>query len=326
MVLKSIFSRGKSSNDKEPRKLSVKEAIRLIKHLKSTGTLDGTKVPADKNINVSDERGNSPLTVACSSWANVETIKQLINLGADPNFKPEGNLPPLVCAMTHYTGHETENNILEIAKAMIEKGLDVNSVYSGNSLIAEAAYYDLPELCRLLVENGAIIDNPESQNPVDPKAAGENALRVLCELSNTDFDALMASTKPTLHSILRLAPEEKVDVNYRDSTGETPLHMIVQYSEAGLAAELIEMEADINAKDDCGRTPLHFSTMVDEACWGSDGDESFERICETVMVLIEAGADVDAKNNDDQTVLNMAEENSSPDFTARLKKHIEAQR
>ena len=71
------------------------------------------------------------------------------------------------------------------------------------------------------------------------------------------------------------------DVNAKDDTGMTPLHLAAMYGRKEIAELLIAKGADVNAKDDARWTPLHYAG-------GSK---------EVAELLIAKGADVNAKND-----------------------------
>jgi len=85
--------------------------------------------------------------------------------------------------------------------------------------------------------------------------------------------------------------ENGADINYRDTYGNTPLHLRVTIRHANISI-LINLGADINIKNNSGSTPLHCSP-------GYQQHKHLE-------VLLAAGAKVDVKNRDGLTPLEYA--------------------
>lgn len=86
----------------------------------------------------------------------------------------------------------------------------------------------------------------------------------------------------------------------RLDTGETALHMASQRGRAGCVAKLLAARADANARDLDGRTPLH------HAATGRGLLDSFEGKPEVAKLLIEAGADISAKDKQGRTARDVA--------------------
>src|SRR3989338_7436793 len=84
------------------------------------------------------------------------------------------------------------------------------------------------------------------------------------------------------------------DVNERWFDNYTPLHFAAFYSQANVAALLIEKGADLNAKDNYGRTPLYV------AAWYGKAD--------VVTLLLKKGADPAIATNEGKTPLMIAKE------------------
>lgn len=80
----------------------------------------------------------------------------------------------------------------------------------------------------------------------------------------------------------KLLISQGVDINIKDSNGETPLHSSISNKE--ITKILLEKNADPNAKSKSGDTPFIY------AC-GSGGD------IRVILLLIKYGADIKAKNN-----------------------------
>jgi ankyrin repeat protein len=106
---------------------------------------------------------------------------------------------------------------------------------------------------------------------------------------------LYAAVKYGSKDIVGLLLTKGADVNFRDEYGYTPLHHAPTKYVAGL---LLERGPDFHAKTDSGSTLLH--TAADE------GRK------EIVALLLACGADVNVRNKDGETPLQLAEKLDDP--------------
>lgn len=86
-----------------------------------------------------------------------------------------------------------------------------------------------------------------------------------------------------------------VNVNLKNNDGDSPLHTAITTGHPAIIHELIKYGADPNIHDGwdlIGRTPLHRAILI----------ENFK----AVKMLIDAGADMDARSWDGYTPLSLA--------------------
>jgi hypothetical protein len=89
------------------------------------------------------------------------------------------------------------------------------------------------------------------------------------------------------------------DVNTKDESGDTALHIAIQNGNPEIAEFLIGRGADVNAKNESGLTPL----------WMIDDDDS---AVELFKLLVKKGADVNLPNEEKETLLMKACEDDDP--------------
>ena len=95
-----------------------------------------------------------------------------------------------------------------------------------------------------------------------------------------------------LHSIVEpLVNEHSQDVNSRDFTYSTPLHLASEFGSLEVARMLIERGASVSTWNNDGQTPLHLASQAGRL--------------EVVRMLIDHGAGVSTRNKDGQTSLHL---------------------
>ena len=94
-------------------------------------------------------------------------------------------------------------------------------------------------------------------------------------------------------NLARLLIEKGADINHRDPQQRTPLYLAARYSDSAMIELLLAHGADVKAIDIYDRTPLH------AALYGSPSGE-------TIACLINAKADIDATDMNEQTPLVLA--------------------
>ena len=219
----------------------------------------------------------------------------LIDHGADVNAKNEDGETPLLIAIS--------NRNFDLAEFLNERGDDVNAkeVDGETPLLISVS---IPWLAKLLIERGADV-NAKNED-------GETPLLIAATRDNFD--------------LVELLIEHGADVNVKTVVGWAPLHSAASRNSLDMAKLLIEHSADVNAKNEMslgyaqwlieyghsvdviGMTPLH------SAAWSNSLD--------VAKLLIERGADVNAKDADDFTPLDRAlNEDDSEEMQALLRRH-----
>ncbi|HEY4839735.1 MAG TPA: ankyrin repeat domain-containing protein [Candidatus Acidoferrales bacterium] len=244
------------------------------------------------NINKKGPAGSTPLMYA-ALYSDVDSVRQLLKMGADPNLQNEAGATALMWA--------TDN--LEIVTELVEHGADVNAK-SGDSrtpLLIAAGRYGAAPVVKSLLDHGA---NPSAHSPglggdMTPLAEAayvgdETVLRMLVARG---ADVKAAGPNPLGLAIvsrcsgcidLFIGSTEKDDLSLQALLDSPPLN------DTRGVNSLLDHGANVNAKDPDGNTLLMLVSACDEA--SSD----------TVKRLIAGGADVNAKNPRGQTALDFA--------------------
>ncbi len=113
-----------------------------------------------------------------------------------------------------------------------------------------------------------------------------------------------------------------VDVNIQNEWGNTPLHTAAFYGHPNVVSLLIKKGANVNAQTSGPRlTPLHYvvhSLRLGITVTKWRGLLNATDFINTIRILIENGADINARNALDQTPIDLANELGLPDEIASL--------
>ncbi|UCC13025.1 MAG: ankyrin repeat domain-containing protein [candidate division WOR-3 bacterium] len=256
------------------------------------------------NINVRDDNNLTPLHFA-SSYRQLPMVGFLLEHGADGDVQTSQGLAPI--------SYAAFSNNLELAELLIEHGADINhSMEDGSTPLHNAAYRGASEVFNYLVEHGADIHATD----------------------NEGASVLHAALGPNSYDIAKKLLELGLDANIRTDANATPLHYLGWHGTVETAELLLEHGADINTRNDNGWTPLTFAAhhnfeltqfylsrgadvnpdmpndTVDGRCrvsgitplYGAVRSDSLN----TVMLLVEDGADLNIPDDNGVTPLHLA--------------------
>lgn len=180
-----------------------------------------------ESVSVRNAKNLTPLHVAASRGQHA-VIRFLLGKGADvtgPTARDEWT--PLVFAS--YRGH------VDAVKELLDAGADPTS--QGGNPIHYAGQRGHKEICRLLVEHGAIDKLIRSKDP--------DVLRL--------FRATYSYDAELVGQILAERPQL---VNHKDKHGRTPLHEACTSGDRQTVKVLLQHGADSSVVDKYGQTPL----------------------------------------------------------------------
>ena len=222
--------------------------------------------------------GNRTLLHAASKDGMLDVAQWLLNSGEDANAQQEDRRTPIHLAAAN--GH------LELVQILLGYNADINAAagWENRTPIHEASLGGHVSIMRLLIQNGA-----------DASSDLRGLLRSASLLKDRSVETV------------RLFIQLGVDVNVRDGSHESPLHLASSAGNAETVQLLIRHGVNVNASDGSGKTPLHLAL--------SKGHDK------TVQTLIEQGADVNARDRGHTMPLHLALSKGDIETAQLLIKH-----
>ena len=266
----------------------------------------------DLNRSYDDGSGmaTTPLMKAALA-GDPEIVDLLLRAGADANCPGPSGWTPLLNAAHRHAKSET----LEL---LIGAGADVSAAMQGVTVLHGAARHGNARSVRLLLEAGATVDasNVSGMTPLmwartagRPAAAGAliDAGANVHARDNRGYTPLMhAAQKPKTGSLVELLVGAGADVDARADGGRTALTYAAELCCVDAADALISSGADVDARDSNGKTPLMYIGVPIVDLRGERGEP-----LPLLELLLAAGADVRATDDQQRTVLWHARENGT---------------
>ena len=237
--------------------------INLIEHINYPITI---KPISDSNLSFQRRLDNKLVKAIYSEDYN--KVRMLIKQGANVNKISTYGIhdSPIHC---------TRN--IEMAKILLNADANINAKNGyGETALFISSKYASPDYVNFLIERGASVkinDNYDS-TPLHAAAGGNNRKNIMIILL-----------------------KKGVDINSKNSEGNTALHQSIFANRIDNAKALLELGAYINAKNNEGFTPLLLAISFDNVSF--------------VRLFINKGADIKQKNEFGKDAWNIAKENKS---------------
>ena len=184
--------------------------------------------------------------IAAVTYQDLDKIKELVKAGVDVNFREPSRYgnTPLVMACQY--------NLVEIAKYLMENGADINLKTGTGHTPLMAAASGSEELFNLLLSEGA--------DPLVKLENGTSAFTML--ITGVLMDRIPMTVADKLIEL-------GADVDESSTTGETKgytcLMMAARNQRPDLVKYLVENGADVNARAGDGNTPLSLAQKEEDA-------------------------------------------------------------
>jgi len=283
------------ANDLETlRKLPVDVKDRLnntpLHYAALYGSVESVRILLDRGADVK-ARNKSEVTPLIYGAYNFEKARMLVDKGSDVNAKSSADMTPLLVAVSVHGNTAT-------VRYLIEKGADVKAIGPlGSDALQTAAFKGDVEMLRLLLKKGA-----------DPKQKDMGG-----------FTAFMNAFQDPDQERVRVLLDAGSDVNAANTFAGavkngpinlvhmTPLFLAGPDASPATIKALLSAGAHPDEADQRKLTPLMAAILTDDpklAC---------------IRQLIDAGADVNAKDVNGESVLDWALKYRNPEIIAMLK-------
>lgn len=242
------------------------------------------------------------LIEAIDKQSGEDVINEVIKSGVDINARDSNGVPALVVAIKKWD--------LCSFRKLLANGADANiSDFRGNTPLSLCCSCRDSEFIKLLIKYGANVDGSKHPKSVPPL------------IQAVQSDSRIAKF------LLRNRANPNV---FNPTTGDSPLHLAICKKDLDLIEVLIRCGANVAAQSNIGRTPLHASiyplesleiakTLVKNTLMNgldinlvdSKGQTALHLACYSgsnamISLLIDNGADINAKNIYSQTPAELA--------------------
>ncbi|MBZ5724192.1 MAG: ankyrin repeat domain-containing protein [Acidobacteriia bacterium] len=262
----------------------------LLMHAAAFGNLETLKLLLDAGADV-NARNDFDATALLWGARDPDKARLLIARGANVNARSRQGRTPLMLAALRPGGSP-------VVALMLTSGADVHVADKrGNTALGLAASIGEVETMRLLLSKGA---DPEATNE-----KGETPLIMATKSKQADAVGLLiqkgvrVNVTSTSSNTVRHGPIAMIKL--------TPLHRAAAFGPLEMVGGLLKAGADVNARDSRSLTPLIFAVATEYAA------------PQIVQTLLKAGADVNVRDNAGETALDWAEKFGYPQVIAALK-------
>ena len=226
----------------------------------------------------------SSLLIHYSATGNAFMVRSLLRVGADPNFVSERYDMESISSSRLRNKHVTalvaaiKKDHFHIVDILLEAGADpsIPDLAKNTALAVAAAHSDNTKLIQKLLDK--LDELGKKKDEIDtPDSRGTTPLMQAITNNHVDVSQLLIN--------------EGANINTEDQLGNTPLLLAVRQS-IQIIEMLLQKGVDINCRKNARECPII--------------QASRSRNREIIRILLDADADIDAKNEFSQTALTVA--------------------
>ena len=252
-----------------------------------------------------------------------ECVKYLIEAGANVNVVDPAVKPALMYAVQPSSISGDREKCVEM---LIKAGADVNVIHCGTTALAHVAQFEQLKCVNLLIEAGANVNVPSVRSPLmnvisaSPFATleyREKCVEMLIKagadvnLGHKGYFPLDTALSCKYFECVKILIHAGADVNKRNDVGQHPLHLAL-HACAGKSnlRLLLDSGAEVNAEDQQRITVLMKAVdvssklLIERSCEYYRHQKPYRepyhsdkvRCCESVCLLLEAGAQINRKS------------------------------
>ncbi|XP_043505230.1 serine/threonine-protein phosphatase 6 regulatory ankyrin repeat subunit B-like [Polistes fuscatus] len=251
------------------------------------------------NINATENDGRTPLCLLVKHCGTPEMVKFFVENGA--YLKNTGGGSPLYWAI--YSRN------IQLQTLLIELGTDVDGNIDSHENFKAPLHlaYDL-SVVKLLIDKGANVNIKDKYGCTPLHCVSKISLAKYLVENGADIHAKNNDGETPLHRalhylIVEYLIEKGADVNIPNKNGYTPLHFARNLI---IARHLIEHGANIRAVTKDGKSVLH--GIIEEHSYFNI---SFDEMSDLINFLIKKGIDVNATDQNGNTLLHLSAEKNN---------------
>ena len=298
------------------------------------------------NANCQAMGNRTPLHLAAGS-GNLEVVRMLLEGNAEVNSRSDDGYTPFLGAsrngnpdvlrllLDHNADihvHDEKGNTalhraagygrLEAARVLLEHNIEVDSRnHDGSTPLLEASEAGYPEIIGLLIDHNADVNVRDNKGNTPLKRAARNGhvevARMLLE-HNAEVNSCDDHGSTPLHfaaqrgyaDVVQLFLGYNADVYTCDADGDAALHCAMFGGSVEATRTLLELNVEVNRQNSEGSTPLHRAC---ESWWGE--------FPEVVRLLLDHGADVQVRNRNGKTAIEIARDRNRHQIVQLLSQH-----
>jgi len=308
----------------EPCSLPFSQRFKTILDtiIRESTKLEPRDFPSEQDRRTKENQLAHLMKYANKLYANKNEIVRLIKDGANPNITDEYGVTPLIMA--------AEQEQEELVQELIDAGADVNQITSDHSTaLQRAAISGNAQIVQMLIDAGALLDYADQfgNTPLFKAISTrhtEVAKLLIAAGTNVNLgggygtygrEKQFKGTRPPIIEAIKKGNPELVQalltagaqVDAQDPEGLTAFLYACQYRDIRSIKLLAQAQANVNIKNPrTGKTPLI--------------DAVLRNNYELTRIILDVGADIDAKDDQGKTALYYAKKTLE---TARYERIID---